>query len=178
MKLVSTILAFQLFISSFAWGQKKNLELKDLSVRQVVLPSEVQGMTKRAGAIYYNKSVKGKVLIPVNVWGYVTTPGLHFVPAETSFIEALSMAGGPRENSNLENVRLIRKDKTDTITKTFNLESGGSKEAYLYRLEANDTIFVERSSYYEERAYYTSLVSVFVSILTGIFVVNQIQNQD
>jgi len=146
-----------------------------VSVKELVLPSEVRELPKRSGSVYYNQSVKGKVLVPVNYWGQVTLSGLHFVPAETNLIEGLSMAGGPSAHSKLNNVKLIRKNGKKITIKKFNLTEGGNTDAYNYKLQPHDTIFVEKSTYYENRAYYTTLVSVLVSLVSGIVIFNQTQ---
>jgi hypothetical protein len=182
MKILSLIIALQFIIMPTVMAQSKqkvksSLTLNDLSVKEIVLPSELQDLRKTSGSIYYNQSLKGKVLIPVHVWGQVSKPGLHFIPAETSFINALSMAGGPRDASKLDNVKLIRKYKESIKTREFDLTEGGNSEAYYYELRPNDTIFIERSTFFEDRAYYTTLVSVFVSLLSAFIVYNEVQKR-
>lgn len=172
----SVTIIVNLLLTPLSFAQTK-LDLNDLSFKEIILPSEVEKMQKFAGAVYYNKSSKGKVLIPVHVWGQVSKPGLHFIPAQTSFISGLSMAGGPRDFSRLDNIKLIRKKDKDIDTLEFDLSTGGSQDAYFFSLKPNDTIFVERSTYYEDRAYYTSLISVFVTVLSGFVLYNQYQNQ-
>lgn len=171
-RLTSTLLILCFSMSGLAQTRQK---FPAVSVKELILPSEVQNLPKRSGSVYYNQSVKGKVLVPVNYWGQVTLSGLHFVPAETNLIQGLSMAGGPNGTSKLSNVKLIRKNGKKITIKEFNLTEGGNADAYAYKLQPHDTIFVERSSYFEDRAYYTTLVSVFVSLLSGIIIFNQTQ---
>ena len=178
MKILSLIIALQFVLTPAVIAQaKNNIQMTDLSIKEFVLPSELQDIRKSSGSIFYNKSIKGKVLIPVHIWGQVANPGLHFVPAETTFISALSMAGGPRNNSKLDNVKLIRKFSKTITSKEFDLTQGGNDEAYFYELKPNDAIFIERSSFYEDRAYYTTLVSVFVSLLSAFIVYNEVQKR-
>jgi hypothetical protein len=164
----------QLLLSNIALAQTKSTTTQ-FNVKEIVLPSEVEQVQKLSGSVYYNKSTKGKVLIPVNYWGQVSRPGLHFIPAETNFITGLSMAGGPSTQSKLENIKLIRKGQDGLKIKSFDLTEGGSEEAYRYKLQQHDTVFVERSTFYEDRSYYTGLISVFVTVLSGYVLYEQVQ---
>ena len=160
-------------MSSFAWAANGKSKL-DMS--RLVLPSELAQMPKTPGAVYYNQAVKGKVLIPVHIWGEVKQSGLHFVPADTSFVGGLSMAGGPNTRSDMESVRLMRANGQGIQTSEFNLTEGGDLEVHDLKLKAGDTIFVPKSTYYEDRAYYTSLISVAVSVLSGVLLYTTIKN--
>lgn len=168
-RVTSFLLVMTFALPSFA----QNAKTKGLSVKELVLPSETKDILKRSGSIYYNQSVKGKVLVPVNYWGEVTMSGLHYLPAETNFVSGLSIAGGPKSNSSLDNIKLIRKSDGKITVKEFDLSDGGDAEAYSFELKPHDTIFVERSTYFEDRSYYTTLVSVFVSLLSGIVIYNE-----
>lgn len=172
---VTSFLLVSIFISPTFAQTSANYKnnTKPLSVKELVLPSETKDILKRSGSIYYNQSVKGKVLVPVNYWGEVTMSGLHYLPAETNFVSGLSMAGGPSSISKLDNIKLIRKNSGKITIKEFDLSEGGDAEAYAYELKPHDTIFVEKSTYFENRAYYTTLVSVFVSLVSGIVIYNQ-----
>ncbi len=155
-------------IVSFA--QTSNVSFQDL-----VLPSEVEGMSKSTGNVYYSPVVRDRALIPVHIWGAVQRPGLHFVPTGTSLIEAISIAGGPATNARLRNVRLTRGDSDQLVNRFFNLTEGGGHEAYLYELQARDNIFIERSLLVENRNFYTSLVGVAATILSSVLVVREIK---
>lgn len=48
------------------------------------------------------------VNIEVSLWGYVSKPGLYKIPHTTDLISLISLAGGPRENARLDDVRIIR----------------------------------------------------------------------
>ncbi|NTV45862.1 MAG: hypothetical protein HGB11_04940 [Chlorobiales bacterium] len=63
-------------------------------------------------AYYYGKG-EG-VLIDVNLWGQVGIPGKYFVPYTTDLISLISIAGGPRINAKLDEVRIIRYAQKDT----------------------------------------------------------------
>jgi hypothetical protein len=142
-------------------------ETESLSLQEIALPSEVKDLGKQAGAIYYNSSVKNKVLIPTHFWGEVNRPGLHFVPNDSSLIKGLSMAGGPTGAAKLEQVILSRSQSDGTLKQyEFNLSSGGNTDAYKFKIEPGDSVFVKRDRFLEDRNYYTSWIGIAISIIS------------
>ena len=152
----------------------KNNDEFDLNT--LALPSEVKNIGKSGGSIYYSPSIKGKILIPVNIWGEVRKSGLHFLPLDTTLVQGISLAGGPSNNANLEKVKLSRRDKFKILSESFDLREGGSDEAALKILKPGDTVFVEKSNYNEDRAYYTSLFGVVATILSSILLYREVQD--
>ena len=57
----------------------------------------------------------------------------------------------------------------------FNLEKGGSNEAALRKLKPGDMVFVEKDYWYENRAYYTSLIGVVATLLSSILLYRQVK---
>lgn len=150
---------------------------KDLSIREIVLPSELNNLPKQPGAVYYNQSTKGKVLVPVNFWGEINRSGLHFIPAETNLVSGLSMAGGASSLSRLDNIRLIRRIENKVEVKEFDLTEGGEELAYLEQLRPGDTVFIDRNTYREDRIFYTTLVTVAISVLSTWLLYEQINKR-
>lgn len=144
-------------------------------IRQLALPSEVKDLGKSTGSIYYSPSVKGKVLIPVNVWGDVGRTGLHFVPVDTTLVLGLSLAGGPSAHANLAEVKLNRIEKGQAKTYNFDLSKGGDLNAQAFALKPGDTLFVENDKFYENRAYYTSLIGVIATILSSVLLYREVK---
>lgn len=165
-----------LFNSSFALAQSAK-SAADLSLREMVLPSELTNLPKQPGAVYYNQSTKGKVLIPVNFWGEINRSGLHFIPAETTLISGLSMAGGASSSSRLDNIKLIRRSNGKVEFRQFDLTEGGEELAYLEQLKPGDTIFIDRDTYHEDRNFYTTLVTVALSVLSTWILYEQINKR-
>jgi hypothetical protein len=147
----------------------------DFNLNQMILPSEVKSIGKTSGSIYFSSSVKGKVLMPVNVWGEISKSGLHFFPVDTTLIGALSMAGGASATGHLERVKVSRIENGVVTSEEFNLERGGSAEAYVYKLKPGDTIFIPKERFYENRSYYTSLFGVVATVLSSILLYRQVQ---
>ena len=168
-KIIITLTIAQILNSSFLFAAE-GAAFKDFA-----LPSEFEGIKKEAGALFYSASAKGKVLIPVNIWGEVNKTGLHFVPVDTDLVQGLSLAGGPKSSAALDHIKLTRNVDGKIEEFKFNLEKGGTPEAYQLKLTSGDTIFVEREYYYENRTYYTSLVAVVATILSSILIYRQVK---
>lgn len=144
---------------------------------QLVLPSDVEGLGKKTGSIYYTDSEKNKVLIPAHFWGEIRLAGLHFIPTGTSLVKGLSLAGGPTGRAMLDNIRISRKEDNKLFKYNFDLSEGGDVEAHAFTIKPGDTVFIEKSTYSEDRAYYTSLISVAVTILTGILLYRRVEDR-
>lgn len=67
-----------------------------------------------SGAVYDLSDPYGPN-IEVNLWGFVRYPGRYRVPLNTTFMDLMSFAGGPVENSKLEEIRIVRFN--DTLSK-------------------------------------------------------------
>ena len=64
--------------------------------------------TKLGSAALYDLSDPTGVNIEVNLWGFVRYPGKYRIPLKTTFLDVMSYAGGPLEDSNLEEIRILR----------------------------------------------------------------------
>lgn len=64
--------------------------------------------TKLNSASLYDLSDPNGVNIEVNLWGFVRSPGKYRVPINTTFVDVISYSGGPIENSNIEDIRILR----------------------------------------------------------------------
>jgi hypothetical protein len=169
-----TLLIVQIIIfQSLAFSQEKST---GINLRDLALPSEFEGIKKEAGAVYYSGTSKGKALIPVNVWGEVNKAGLHYLPIDTDLVLGLSLAGGPKSTAQLSKIKVTRNNNNQISEYKFDLSEGGTPEAYKLKLEPGDTVFVEREYFYENRAYYTSIIGVFATVLSSILLYRQVKN--
>jgi protein involved in polysaccharide export with SLBB domain len=57
---------------------------------------------------FYDYSDPEAINMRVSVWGFVKYPGRYLVPIYTSASDLLTYAGGPTQNSDLEDLRLYR----------------------------------------------------------------------
>lgn len=178
-KFVVTLVCIQLWTLSVVYAQDKAEGLKsatDLSLQEITLPSEVKDLSKQSGSIYYNSSVKNKVLIPAHFWGEVGKPGLHFIPTDTTLIKGLSMAGGPTGGARLEDIVLTRTTtEGKLIQHEFNLTDGGDAEAYAFKMVPGDSVFIKKDQFREDRSYYTSLIGIAISIISTVVLLQNVK---
>lgn len=172
--LIFCLVPFGTLSMAFAEGKIKS-EAEAYNLQELAFPNDVKDQGKAPGSIYYSPTVKNKVLIPVNMWGEVSKPGLHFVPIDTTLVKGLTLAGGPTGTGKLEKIRLIRKEADKQVGYTFDLAEGGDTESNEFVLKQGDVVFVERDLYMQNRAYYTSLIALGVSILSGVLIYYNIQ---
>lgn len=178
-KMVSVVLCIQMLSISSGYAQDKGDGLKlnsELSLQEIALPSEVKDLGKQSGSIFYNTSVKNKVLIPTHFWGEVGKPGLHFIPTDTSLVKGLSMAGGPNGSARLDDITLTRTSADGKLVQhEFNLAEGGDAEAFNFKLAPGDSIFIKKDQYREDRGYYTSLIGIAISIISTVVLLQNVK---
>lgn len=68
---------------------------------------QVSPAQDRAAQFYLGE--RNAIHITVNVWGQVRLPGQYHIPSGTDLLTLVSAAGGPTENSRLDNVRIVRR---------------------------------------------------------------------
>lgn len=103
MKLSFSML-FVFFLSISVFAQKDDLTL---------------GRTEKfVTAAVYDLSDPLGVNIEVNLWGFVKYPGRYIIPVNSTLLDLISFSGGPSENSNLEEIRLLRPQNDSTLQKS------------------------------------------------------------
>ncbi len=153
-------------------AQATEIDLQDLA-----LPSDVRDIGKTSGAVFYSPTTKNKTLMPVHIWGEVNRPGLHYIPVDTKLIKGLSFAGGGNGNAKLSEVVVNRLEGKNVRRWEFNLVEGGENSAHEYALQPGDTVFVERDRFVENRAYYTGLFGVVLTIVSTLLVLKRLEDQ-
>lgn len=63
------------------------------------------------GAEFISGYYPGAVLMPVRLWGAVRQTGVHHVPARTDLTQLLTLAGGPTNDAELDEVAIQRTAK-------------------------------------------------------------------
>lgn len=133
------------------------------------------------GAALYDLSDPTGVNIEVNMWGTVRYPGRYRVPIKTTFLDLLSYAGGPLENSKLDDIRIYRMPSDSIFGKpeiiTLNYEDMLYEENVKSNirlnpsLRAGDVVFLleeKRHTLRENIALYLPIVTSILSIVTLI----------
>lgn len=81
-----------------------------------LVPLSAQESVSDAGsrAARYVLGSKDELLMNVNIWGFVKSPGQYLVPRNTDLITLMSFAGGPAEEAKIKSVEIIRSNATDS----------------------------------------------------------------
>ncbi|MBK1699970.1 SLBB domain-containing protein [Thiococcus pfennigii] len=108
---------------------------------------------------------------PVYVLGAVTTPGVYRLTPQMSFLDALSQAGGPTKDANLNRIHVIRPD--EQVHLTFSMKQLLEPDPSLnIAMEEGDVIYLQRSGI-AKVGYILQQINPFSSLL----VVNQLASQ-
>jgi len=141
---------------------------------QVGDTGEALSVEARGGALlqpqyYLEPGLEEELKIKVRVWGEVNVPGLYIVADGIDVMEVLSLAGGPTEDANLSDVRVIRALADETEVLEVDVEDyveSGSVEAIVL-LEPGDTVMVPSQTW--PRVFrWTGLVSTLALIANVI----------
>ena len=94
----------------------------------------------------YLTDEKGNIMMYVNIWGHVGSPGHHLVYEGIDLATLMSVVGGPRSGANMEKVRVYREIPEDDGTLVYNLDfekfvSSGDRSEFI-RIKPNDTIII------------------------------------
>lgn len=94
----------------------------------------------------YFTDTDGTILMKVNVWGHVNSPGGHMVYDGIDFASLLSIVGGPLNGADLKKVRLYREvpDHNGNLTYKINLDDfirSGDRTEFI-KINPNDTIII------------------------------------
>lgn len=137
---------------------------------------------KLNSAALFDLSDPNGVNMEVNMWGFVRYPGKYRVPVKTTFVDVMSYAGGPLENSNLEDIRILRTNqetgKSELIKLNYNDYLWSEKVSPNPKqnpvLKPGDIIVVieeERYSFRENVSFVLPIVTTIVSIATLIITI-------
>lgn len=119
----------------------------------------------------YDYSDPEALNIKVSVWGFVKYPGRYTVPIYTTMSDLLSFAGGPTDDSNLDDLRVYRLDEEgnqnlikfnyDDLLWGENLESD---KIFVPKLKASDILIVPG----EPRLYFRDKLSIWLSVISAL----------
>ena len=89
---------------------------------------------------------KGNIMMYVNVWGHVGSPGHHLVYEGIDLATLMSVVGGPNKGANMKKVRVYREIPEDDGTLVYHLDfekfvSSGDRSEFI-RIKPNDTIII------------------------------------
>ncbi len=138
-----------------------------------------------ASGALFDYSIQNAINIKVQLWGYVRYPGFYIVPAGTSLNELISLAGGPLEDSKLDDIRVVKlKDGTQTAMIKYNYndlvweDNIKTKISYV-RLDAGDIVVIPGQPRYfarEDVSFYLGLLTALASLAALIISIISITN--
>ena len=84
----------------------------------IQIGKSLKGNTSYNGGFYDYSNPEG-INIKVMVWGYVKFPGQYIIPSASGVNDLLSLAGGPTQEANIDDLKLFRinPDSSQTIVK-------------------------------------------------------------
>ncbi len=121
LKIILITLLILPYFNKYLYGQDKN---QKIGYDEIV----------KTGVNYYNYADKDKVNFEISVWGYVKNPGKYLIPEGTTFIDLISLCGGPLVEAKLEDIRIVRL-KNDSLN---------IKENKVINLNYNDFLWEEK----------------------------------
>lgn len=136
--------------------------------------------SKINSAALYDLSDPTGVNMEINLWGFVRYPGKYRIPLNTTFLDVMSYAGGPMQESNLKEIRIIRNSdnvngKPEIIKLNYDdflwEEKISPKPKLNPVLKAGDIILVledKKYSFRENVGFILPIVTSIVSIATLI----------
>ena len=88
----------------------------------------------------------GNIMMYVNIWGHVGSPGHHLVYEGIDLATLMSVVGGPKTGANMKKVRLYREIPEEDGTLVYYLDfekfvSSGDRSEFI-RIKPNDTIII------------------------------------
>jgi len=151
------------------------LVLTGLSYSQIDSSLILGLSTKNNSAALYDLSDPTGVNMEVNLWGYIRYPGRYRVPYNTTFLDLISYAGGPTDESNFKEIRIIR-DANDKTKKPSVIkldyedvlwEDNVSTQAKLNpHLQPGDVIVVMKEKRYTFRDDLTIIIPIVTSLIS------------
>jgi len=124
-----------IILLSILHGQGQNLESSSSSSPNLPFSND-----------RYVSNSDGRMMMKVNVWGQVLTPGVHLIYDGTDFASLMSIVGGPKEGANFKKLRLYREipDKEGQVVYNINFQDfimTGDRSNFI-KIKPNDTIIV------------------------------------
>ncbi len=140
---------------------------------------------KNKSGAFFDLSDPTGVNIEVSLWGYSKFPGRYLVPINTTFLDLMSFSGGPTDESNLEDIRILRNagdslKKVQVIRMNYNDLLWGdnlsSKQKMNPVLQSGDIVLIKKEKRYtfrEDLSLYIPIFTTLFSIATFIITLNR-----
>jgi len=124
-----------------------------------------EGPQQKSGNIFYSSTNPNQLLIKANVWGAVHFPGIHFLPKGTTLLDAVSIAGGPVDSANTDEVTLSTVENGKTKISELSLSQTLAGHEYNPELKPGDVVVVKRDISREKIGFFLSVGSFALSVI-------------
>ena len=124
----------------------------------------------------YLSDNSGNIMMNVNIWGQVNSPGSHLVYDGIDFASLLSVVGGPIDGANLKNVRIYREIPDGDGSLVYHIDlnqfiNTGNRSNFI-KIKPNDTIIIPQKF----SSYLLKQVGTINTIFSLITIYLQIEN--
>ena len=124
----------------------------------------------------YLTDEKGNIMMHVNIWGHVGSPGHHLVYEGIDLATLMSVVGGPKSGANMKKVRVYREVPDADGTLVYHLDLNnfiktGNRSNFI-KIKPNDTIIVPQKL----SSYFLTQVGTINTIFSLINIYLQLQN--
>ncbi|MEO8512653.1 MAG: SLBB domain-containing protein [Ignavibacteria bacterium] len=148
--------------------------------------SLILGLSQKNNAVsVFDLSDPTGINMEVSLWGFIRYPGRYRVPINTTFMDLITYSGGPIEESNLEEIRIIR-GANDPVKKPTVIKLNyddmlwgdevSTKPKMNPVLQPGDYVVVQREKRYTFRDYlqiYVPIITSVVSIATLLITISK-----
>ena len=121
---------------------------------------------------YFFSPTGKEVLIPVQILGNVSRPGLYHIPAGTSLTTLLAISGGTAERANTSKIRLFREGETQKLNLDDVLEKNPN-----FALQHKDTLYIPEKPKWVDDNTMTTIMAIS-AIATTVLTVYWIRNEE
>jgi protein involved in polysaccharide export with SLBB domain len=138
--------------------------MSNLAFGQSSLSQEEYGMSGEQ----YITTPGGTVKIYVNIWGHVKNSGTYLIFDGADIMDVLSLAGGPLDGANLEQIMIKSKEDGSTIKISINDHDQVNKS-----LQPYDTIIIKQTMG-NKILTKSSIISLLVQILNLSYTIDKL----
>ena len=113
----------------------------------------------------------GSLLMYVNIWGHVESPGTYLVYEGIDLLTLLSLAGGPSSGAQLSKIEIIRSEKSNFRNELINLNNYIDNTVQV-TIGPHDTIYIKESmtSYIFSK---TNVLTTLLQIINIAYIMNK-----
>ena len=128
----------------------------------------------KSGSVYVTPTKKNEVLFKASIWGAVQSPGVHYMPMGTRLLDALSMAGGPVERADMDNLILSTHEASGLMVQKLSVTEALAHTESNPILKPEDVLVVREDRSMENTHLYLQIGTfIFSAIALGLLIKQQ-----